>query len=148
MIKIITAFALILITFTAFADDIPLTDPTQEAYARSLMKEIRCLVCQNQSIEDSNADLAIDLRNIVREQVVAGKSHTEIKAYLVDRYGDWVLLKPPVRSDTMFLWGSPLLILLIIFLIVAFSRKKQAAPVALSDEEKAKIDDLLKGDDR
>lgn len=132
---------------SAFADDKPLSDPRQEEIAHTLMKEIRCLVCQNQSIEDSHADLAVDLRNIVREHIEAGESPDEVKAYLVARYGDWVLLKPPVRYDTYFLWGSPVLILMVIFALVLISRKKQTAPLALSREEKEKLDQMLKGSD-
>ena len=147
MIRLFSICMVLLIALSAFADDKPLTDPAQEASARVLMKEIRCLVCQNQSIEDSNADLAVDLRNIIREHIAAGESHAEIKSYLVDRYGDWVLLKPPVRSDTLFLWLSPLLILLVVLVIILFSRKKQTAAPALSAEEKAKLDRLLEGND-
>ncbi len=147
MIRLLGILALCIITFSAIADDERLSDPKQEAIAHALMKEIRCLVCQNQSIEDSNADLAIDLRNIVRERIGAGDSPDEVKVYLVARYGDWVLLKPPVRLDTYFLWGSPILILFVIFLLVMMSRKKQTVPSDLTPEEKTKLDQLLKGSD-
>lgn len=146
MTKLATLATILFIAFSAFAEDTPLSDPAQEASARVLMKEIRCLVCQNQSIEDSNAELAVDLRNIVREHIAAGESHAEIKDYLVARYGDWVLLKPPVRTDTYFLWGSPVLILMVILVIILITRKKSVAPKALSKEEQDKLDALMKGD--
>ncbi len=145
--KILGIIFIFIVSLSVFADDKPLSDPRQEEIAHTLMKEIRCLVCQNQSIEDSHADLAVDLRNIVREHIEAGESPDEVKAYLVARYGDWVLLKPPVRYDTYFLWGSPVLILMVIFALVLISRKKQTAPLALSREEKEKLDQMLKGSD-
>lgn len=147
MIRLIGILALCLVSFSSIADDQRLSDPKQEAIAHALMKEIRCLVCQNQSIEDSNADLAVDLRNIIREHIAAGESPDEVKAYLVARYGDWVLLKPPVRLNTYFLWGSPVLFLIVLFLLVMASRTKQPAPSALTAEEKTKLDRLLKGND-
>lgn len=146
--KFTTFIALCMVAFSAFADDKPLSDPRQEEIAHALMKEIRCLVCQNQSIEDSHADLAVDLRNIVREHIGAGESPDDVKAYLVARYGDWVLLKPPVRYDTYFLWGSPVLILIVILILIMVTRKKQTAPAALSAEEKSKLDQMLKGSDK
>jgi len=88
-----------------------LADPAKEAEARAIMKDLRCLVCQNQSIEDSNADLARDLRAIVREHVAAGEDAGQIKAYLVARYGDWILLKPPLEGATLMLWIAPVLLL-------------------------------------
>lgn len=148
MIRIIGFLAMLFISLAAWADDKPLKDPAQEENARVLMKEIRCLVCQNQSIEDSNADLAVDLRNIIREHIAAGESHDEIKAFLVARYGDWVLLKPPVRPDTLFLWLSPILIVISIFIVILLSRKKQIAPPALSAEEEAKLAKLMKDNDK
>lgn len=131
--------------FAVAVDETPLEDPVLEAQARALMKEIRCLVCQNQSIEDSNADLARDLRGIVRERVALGDTPENVRAYLVDRYGDWVLLKPPVKPSTYFLWASPVIaVLAIVFLLI---RRRTHAPSApLSDEEKAKLAALLEGE--
>src|SRR5918994_5117565 len=88
-----------------------LQDPALEQRARDLSKQLRCLVCQNQSIDDSDADLARDLRRIVREQLVAGRSDAEIIDYLTARYGDFVLLKPPVKPATWGLWFGPALVL-------------------------------------
>jgi len=87
--------------------DRPLADPALEAGARALMREIRCVVCQSQSIDESNADIATNLRNIVREQLAAGKSAATIRGYLMARYGDFVLLKPPFKLKTALLWIGP-----------------------------------------
>lgn len=131
--------------------EVPLQDEALEARARTIMQEIRCLVCQNQSIVDSDADLARDLREIVREQVSAGKDKAEIEAYLVARYGDWVLLRPPFKGITILLWGSPVVLLLLGGVIVylrlsASSETVAASPAPLSAEEAALLVDLLAGD--
>ncbi|MGK2286967.1 cytochrome c-type biogenesis protein [Pedomonas sp. V897] len=96
--------------FAAF-DAETLPDPRQEEMARAIMTEVRCLVCQGESIAESNADYAADLRRLVRERVAAGDSPEDVKAYLVSRYGDWVLLKPPVKPETYVLWAAPALFL-------------------------------------
>ena len=125
-------------------------DPAQESRARALFKDLRCLVCQNQSIDDSNADLARDLRNIVRERVVAGDSDEEAVEFLVSRYGDWVLLKPPFKPGTLVLWLGPLGILLLAGgVTVAYLRRQRlptAAPAALSDSERRRLEALLEED--
>jgi len=87
-----------------------LPDPAQEARAREIFRDVRCLVCQNESIDDSEADLAHDLRQIVREQVKAGKSEAQIKAFLTDRYGEFVLLTPAFSLGNLALWGVPFLV--------------------------------------
>jgi cytochrome c-type biogenesis protein CcmH len=89
-----------------------LVDPAQEARARAIFRDVRCLVCQNESIDDSEADLARDLRLIVREQVKAGKSEAEIKAFLTQRYGEFVLLTPAFSASNLVLWGGPFLVVL------------------------------------
>lgn len=89
------------------------SDPEQQARYERLASELRCLVCQNETIKDSNAPLAADLRRELREQIAAGKSDAEIRTFLTDRYGDFVLYKPPLTSRTALLWGAPLLLLLI-----------------------------------
>ena len=94
----------------AFQTDTPLADPAQEARAVALAKELRCLVCQNQSIMESDADLAKDLRGIVRERIAAGDSDAQVKQYVVERYGDFVLLRPPFKAKTWALWLGPALI--------------------------------------
>jgi cytochrome c-type biogenesis protein CcmH len=89
-----------------------LPDPAQEAKAREIFRDVRCLVCQNESIDDSEADLARDLRQIVREQVTAGKSEPEIKRFLTDRYGEFVLLTPRFSIGNLALWGVPFLVVI------------------------------------
>lgn len=96
-----------------------LTDPALEARAKALQKELRCLVCQGQSIDDSNAPLALDLRRLLREQIEAGASDDEIKDFLVARYGAFVLMKPPLRADTAALWFGPLLLVVLGGAVVA-----------------------------
>jgi len=90
----------------------PLTDPVLEARAKSLQKELRCLVCQGQSIDESNADLATDLRRLIRVQIQQGMSDDDIKDFLVARYGVFVLMNPPVQQDTAFLWFGPAILVL------------------------------------
>ena len=126
-----------------------LADPALEQRARGLTKQLRCLVCQNQSIDDSDADLARDLRRIVREQLVAGKSDAEIIDYLTARYGDFVLLKPPFEPATWGLWLGPAAVLVIAALgIVAYVRTRAARPDAempdLSAEERRRLEALLR----
>jgi len=97
----------------AVEPDEVLADPALESRARIISRELRCVVCQSQSIDDSNAPLAKDMRIIVRERLVAGDSDEEVFQYLVDRYGDYVLLKPRVQKNTIFLWAAPWIIFLI-----------------------------------
>ena len=124
-----------------------LKDPAQEARARELSRELRCLVCQNQSIDDSDADLARDLRRIVRERIAAGDSDEAILSYLVDRYGQFVLLRPPLEPATWLLWLGPAAVLLLgAGLLVAFYRSRRRetpAPAELSAEEQRRLDRLL-----
>jgi cytochrome c-type biogenesis protein CcmH len=129
--------------FAVAVDEKPLEDPALEAEARALMKDIRCLVCQNQSIEDSNADLAKDLRQIVRERIALGDTPANVRSYLVDRYGDWVLLEPPVKKSTYFLWGSPFIFLGLLAFFILRSRRPQAPAAPLSAEEEAKLKSIL-----
>ncbi len=89
-----------------------LADPAKEAQARSIFRDVRCLVCQNESIDDSQAELATDLRKIVREQVSAGRSDLEIKRFLTDRYGEFVLLTPRFSLGNLALWVAPFLVVL------------------------------------
>ena len=124
-----------------------LDDPVLEARAREISKELRCLVCRNESIDDSNAGLARDLRLLVRERLVAGDDDAGVKQYLVDRYGEFVLLKPVFSLANAGLWfGGPLIFLLGLIVSIRFIRSRQAeAPVPLSAEEKARLDQILKG---
>jgi cytochrome c-type biogenesis protein CcmH len=112
-----------------------LPNPAQEAHARTLFKDIRCLVCQNESIDDSDAELAGDLRRLVREQVKAGRSDDQIKRFLTDRYGEFVLMQPSFSPANLFLWGAPFLVVLGgVGLLLARLRKRDAEP-ELSPEE-------------
>ena len=136
----------------AVAVDTPLDDPVLEARARAIHKLLRCLVCQNQSIEDSNAGLARDLRILVRDRISAGDSDVAAIGYIVERYGDWVLLQPPVKGRTVLLWLGPILFLLLaVVLILLWYRRRSgvtatAAAAPLSVDEQARLKALL--DDR
>jgi cytochrome c-type biogenesis protein CcmH len=130
---------------TAGAQD----DATVQARLDRLAEELRCLVCQNQSLADSNADLAVDLRNRVREQIRAGKSDAEIRAWLTDRYGDFVLYRPPFKASTMLLWLGPAALLVggVALLLVSLRRRRaRLSEVSLTEEERARVDALLRSD--
>ena len=118
-----------------------LKDPALEARARAISQEIRCVVCQNQSIDDSNAEIAHDLRLIVRERLLAGDTDRQVKDYLTARYGDYLLLDPPFRANTLILWLGPALILVIgIGVIAGAARKRRLVPVVpLSEEENRRL---------
>jgi cytochrome c-type biogenesis protein CcmH len=119
-----------------------LADPALEARARLLSLELRCQVCQNQSIDDSNAPLAADLRRLVRERLTAGDSDAAVLDFVVRRYGDYVLLRPPVREDTFVLWFGPLAILLagaIGSIVYLRRRKPQGEAAALSADEERRL---------
>ena len=131
-----------------------LDDPKQEARAREVGKDLRCLVCQNQSIDDSDADLARDLRLLVRERIVAGDTNQEVIDYVVSRYGDFVLLNPPFKLKTYALWFGPLaLILFGLGTVYLFFRRRRtvgtrdATPQSLSDADREKLKRLLDEDD-
>lgn len=121
-------------------------DPVLEERVMKLSRELRCLVCQNETLADSRADLAVDLRNQIREQMKAGKSDKEIVAYLTDRYGKFVLYRPPVDPTTYLLWFGPF-VLLLGGLLLLFRYVKQRsgliAEVPLSDEERRRAEALL-----
>lgn len=135
-----------------------LSDPALESRAREVGKGLRCVVCQNQSIDESNAELARDMRVLVRDRIQAGDSNDQVMAYMVDRYGDFVLLDPPFKASTLVLWIGPGVIAALgMFWVVMFYRRRpeddadgspgntQAAP--LSDEERRRLDTLLKDND-
>lgn len=124
-----------------------LADPAQEAQARALFREVRCLVCQNESIDDSEAQLAADLRRIVREQVKAGRSDREIRAFLVERYGEFVLLKPPFSAGNAVLWLAPVGILLVgAVLMIGLLRRREPVEGELSQDEEERLKRLLEDD--
>ncbi|APO74033.1 cytochrome-c-type biogenesis protein CcmH/CycL [Rhizobium etli 8C-3] len=145
---LLLAIALFLTAAPAFAvnPDEVLADPALEARARALSAELRCMVCQNQSIDDSNADLAKDLRLLVRERITDGDSDEQVLNYIVSRYGEFVLLKPRLGIRTLLLWGAPVLLIVVggISLLV-FARRRAGRPTGspLTAEEKARLDELL-----
>ncbi|PCI38598.1 MAG: cytochrome C biogenesis protein CcmH [Rhodospirillaceae bacterium] len=145
-------------SFAVEPDEI-LSDPALEARARELGKSLRCVVCQNQPIDESNADLARDMRILVRDRISSGDTNEQVLAYMVDRYGDFVLLDPPFKASTLVLWIGPGVIAVFgMFAVVSFYRRNksnddatavaanpQTAP--LSDDERKRLDALLKDDD-
>ncbi len=129
-------------TFAVQPDEV-LQDPALEARARALSAGLRCLVCQNQSIDDSDAPLARDLRVLVRERLKAGDSDAEIIDFVVDRYGEFVLLKPKIAPHTWILWfATPVLLLLALLMIVTTYRRRRAtlgpAPLSIDEEQRLK----------
>ena len=111
-------------SFTVEPNEI-ISNPIYENRARDLSKGIRCLVCQNQSIDDSDSDLAKDLRRIIRKRIIQGETDNEITQYLVDKYGNFILMKPPLYQDTYILWISPLLLMLVGITIMYFKLKRK-----------------------
>ena len=131
----------------AVQPDEVLKDPTLEARARALSADLRCMVCQNQSIDDSDAPLARDLRILVRERLVAGDSDAAVKDFLVARYGDFVLLRPPLEWRTALLWAAPFVVLALgLAGALAAARRRGAAPAVtpLSESERKALDEILK----
>lgn len=133
-----------------YAADTPFefNNPEQEERYKNLIKEIRCLVCQNQSLEDSHAPLAQDLRQEIYDMIVAEQNKDEIIDFLVSRYGDFVLFRPPVNTGTLILWFGPFLLLVaVIFFILRFKQKHGVQPAeALSPEEQRRLEQLLHTD--
>jgi len=132
--------------FAVNPDEI-LADAAQEQRAREISAQLRCMVCQNQSIDDSNADLARDLRLLVRDRIKDGDSDGQVIDYVVSRYGEFVLLKPRLSAKTMVLWAMPVVLLLIggvsLFLVMRGRPARRSASI-LTQDEQARIDDLLK----
>ena len=123
-----------------------LKDPALEARARTVSAELRCLVCQNESIDESHAPLAHDIRMLVRQRLEAGDTNQQVVDYLVSRYGQFILLKPPFELQTLLLWGTPLLVILAGGIAIAFAARRRPArdPARpLSEGEQRKLDELL-----
>ena len=140
-------------SFAAVSPDEQLSDPKLEARAREVSKELRCLVCQNESIDDSDAELAKDLRMLVRKRIMAGDTNAEVKDYIVARYGEFVLMKPPFQPATWFLWLGPGLILVggavgIVFFLRRSSGRDESdiGNPALSDAERRRLDEIVKNE--
>lgn len=151
---LILALTLILTTGPTLAvqpDEI-LDDPVLEERARDLSKGLRCLVCRNENIDDSNAGLARDLRLLVRERLVAGDSDDEVIDFVVDRYGEYVLLQPRAAGANWLLWAAgPIMLLIAGGMALVFLRKRataeeQAPLTSLTDEEKQRLEEIIKGD--
>jgi cytochrome c-type biogenesis protein CcmH len=115
MMRLVLALSLALFAATAHAAPAPdtLADPAQEARARALQKELRCLVCQGESLDESNASLAVDLRHLIRTRIKAGQSDKQIVEFLVSRYGDFILMEPPFEAGTYALWLTPFAVLML-----------------------------------
>jgi cytochrome c-type biogenesis protein CcmH len=132
---------------SAVQPDEVLKDPALERRAREISAGLRCLVCQNQSIDDSDAQLAKDLRLLVRERLVAGDTNEEVESFLVQRYGEFVLLKPTFGAHTLLLWLTPALVLVLGGLgAYAAMRRRQPPAAALDEEERKALENLLKRD--
>ncbi|HRO32146.1 MAG TPA: cytochrome c-type biogenesis protein CcmH [Brevundimonas sp.] len=126
----------------------PLAEPAQEARAQALFDAIRCVVCQHEAIGDSPAGVAADMRRLVREEIAAGRTDTQIRDGLVDRYGDYVLFKPPVRMGTWLLWFGPFLLVLVAgAALLLRGRKATAEAAALSADEEKALAERLAADD-
>jgi cytochrome c-type biogenesis protein CcmH len=124
-------------------------DPALEERVTALAVELRCLVCQNQTLADSHAPLAVDLRNQIREKMRQGASERDIVDYMVSRYGDFVLYRPPLKPSTVLLWAGPALLLIAGFAVLFFrlSRRRAEPDAALSADERARADALLENRD-
>jgi cytochrome c-type biogenesis protein CcmH len=145
--RLLLVLALLFTPMHAFAvnPDEVLADPALEQRARTLSAELRCMVCQNQSIDDSNAELARDLRLVVRERLVGGDTDEQVLDYVVSRYGEFVLLKPRLSVRTIALWGAPAALAIIgLIVAVVYTRRRSLQPMAkLSPDEEARLGTLL-----
>ncbi|OBQ60132.1 cytochrome c-type biogenesis protein [Mesorhizobium erdmanii] len=148
-----TSLVLLLALFFAGAaqavkPDEMLADPVLEARARTLSEGLRCMVCQNQSIDESDADLARDLRILVRQRLVAGDTDQQVMDYVVSRYGEFVLLKPRFDLRNALLWGTPVLLLLVggVFIVLSARSRRTLATKSLSPDEQAALDAILHRD--
>jgi cytochrome c-type biogenesis protein CcmH len=149
-LAVLAALAMLLLAATQALAVLPherLADPALEARARGISRELRCQVCQNQSIDDSNAPLAADLRRLVRERLLAGDDDARVLAHVVARYGDYVRLTPPLRADTALLWATPALVLAAALAGIALRLRRRRAeasqPRPLDAAEQAALRDLL-----
>ena len=142
------AWALVVATL-AFgqASELAKPDAQVEGRLKGLAEELRCLVCQNQTIADSNAPLALDLRNQIRAQIAQGRSDDEIRAYMVERYGDFVLYRPPLKSSTLILWLGPFVLLAAAagVLAVIVRGRRASAPPGTTPKRRSEIEALLEG---
>jgi cytochrome c-type biogenesis protein CcmH len=147
-VRLLAILVLLLAPIPAFAvnPDEMLADPALESRARAISAELRCMVCQNQSIDDSNAELAKDLRLLVRKRITSGDSDQQVMSYIVSRYGEFVLLKPRFEAKTLLLWGAPVLLVLLGGLsLLVFARRYAGQPngSTLTPDEQARLRELL-----
>ncbi len=142
IVSALMALAAVLTMAAASDPSERLADARQEARARHLFAEVRCLVCQNESIDDSEAPLAADLRRLIREQITAGKSDAEILAYLRARYGEFVLLSPPVNPANLVLWTAPFLVVLAGAGLWLYRRRTASEAPPLTPEEEAQLAEI------
>ncbi|HEY8002677.1 MAG TPA: cytochrome c-type biogenesis protein [Phenylobacterium sp.] len=145
-LPLVAAFAGLLCIAAAADPSERLPNPAQEARARAIFVEVRCLVCQNESIDDSEAELAHDLRRIVREQVKAGKSDAEIKQFLTDRYGEFVLLTPRFSLANLALWGGPFAVVIFGAALLLGRLRNRSADEELSPDEAERVRRLSETD--
>ena len=144
VLAILLALSVATMAFAIGPDEM-LKDPALEARARVIGQSLRCLVCQNQSIDDSDASLARDLRILVRERLTVGDSDQAVIAYVVSRYGDFVLLRPPMKPETLVLWFGPLLLLVGVgsVIFIRARRKRVVNTTPLSPDEQAELSRLI-----
>jgi cytochrome c-type biogenesis protein CcmH len=147
MRRALVVIAAVLCMATASDPSERLADPAQEAAAREIFRGVRCLVCQNESISDSDAELARDLRRVVREQVAAGRDEAQVKAFLTDRYGEYVLLKPAFSLANAALWLGPFLAVLGGLAFLALRVRRRDLSEGLSADEEARLARLLEDRD-
>lgn len=144
MIRLVCFLLLFASAAYAVQPDEMLDDPLLEARAQDIGAEVRCLVCRNESVEESNAELARDLRLVIRERLVAGDSDQDVLDYLVERFGEYVLLRPKFGGSTLWLWlTGPILVMLGAIIAVSFVLRGRRDVAALSDDEEARLRGLL-----
>ncbi len=148
MIRVVLLLVFLAVPAFAVQPDEIMDDPALEERARQISQGLRCLVCRNENIDESNADLARDLRLAVRERLLTGDSDTEVVAYLVDRYGEYVLLRPDMRGANLILWlAGPVMLLGGLGIAAFYLRRRgtrEVQPAALDDEEKLRLERLLR----
>ncbi len=143
----VALLALLAAPALAVQPDEVMKDPALEARARALSGELRCMVCQNQSIDDSDAPLARDIRLFIRERIGQGETNEAVRSYLVSRYGDFILLNPPLKAETLLLWlSAPLTLVAGVVGVWVARRRAPAPPEALTPEEEARLAVLTKAD--
>ena len=147
---LVLLIAILFVGATVAQDDAPMDADIVDTRTEAISKMLRCVVCQNQSIYDSNAPLAEDMRRLVKKRVEAGDSDDQVRAYLRDRYGDYVLMTPPFQTNTVLLWVGPLILfgVGVVWFLLRLKTKPDGAVDALSAEDRARISAALSGEDK